>query len=249
MADTLLDMTQEILAEMGSDAVNSISDTQEATDVATIIRGVFKDIVEEFDIPGNANLLAFEGLGDTSKPTLMKMPADVQRIEWIKYDTRTDFTTNKRYSDVEFKDPFDFITITNQRPSTDTDTYQVVQYSANVPIVVGRTAAPKYWTSFNDDIIVFDSFDSSVDATLQASKTIAHGYIRPTLVLSDTAVPTLPTNLLRQLYHQALAKCFVNLKTVMNPKAERSENRSRIRNARAKWRQGRKVSNGPNYGR
>jgi hypothetical protein len=249
MADTLLDLTQEILAEMGSDAVNSISDTQEATDVATIIRGVFKDIVSEFDIPGNANLIAFEGYGDTTKPTHMKMPADVVRIEWIKYDTRTDFTTNKRYSDVTFKEPFEFITITNQRASTDTDTYQVVQYTANVPIVIGRRAPPKYWTSFNDDILVFDSFDSTVDATLQASKTIAHGYTRPTLVLSDTAVPPLPENLMRQLYHQSLSKCFVDLKTVVNPKAERNENRSRIRNARAKWRQGRKVTNGPNYGR
>lgn len=249
MADTLLDMTQEILAELSSDAVNSITDTQEAMDVASIIRGVFKDIVQEFEVPGNFDLIALEGFADTSKPTHMRLPEDVQRIDWIKYDVRLSETDAMRYETITFQDPLDFVAMTNFRDSTDTTNYQVVQYSANIPIVVGKLERPRFWTTFDDSIIVFDSYDSNVDTTLHASKTMAYGSSRPTFSLTDSAVPPLPENLQRLLYHEALSKCFVNLKTVVNPKAERNENRQRIRTSRAKWRQGRKVNRGPNYGR
>lgn len=249
MADTLLDMVQDILAEMDGDFVNSITDTAEAMQVAGIVRTVFKDMVEEHDIPGRSDLISLEGVADPTRPTHMKIPDAISRIEWIKYDTRIDPSGNKAYANISYMCPLDFITYTNARPSTDTVNYQVVQYSANTPIIVGILVGPKFWTSFDDKYIVMDSFNSNVDSTLQASKSLSQGYSRPTLTIADATVPNIPENLFRQLYSQALSRCFVDLKTVVNQKAERAENRFRVRNQRNKWRRGRVVNDTHNWGR
>lgn len=248
MADTLLSIVQDILDEMDSDNVNSISDTVEATQVAGIVRSVFKDIVEEHELPGKADLLALEGLADVTKPTHMKMPDNVQHLVWLKYDNRIDNSSDRKYDEVCYLKPLDFVTLVNARPSTDTTNYQVVMYTANTPLIVNKLSGPKYWTSFDDTYIIFDSYNSNIDSTLQASKTIAWGFKRPTFVMQDDSIPDLPENLIRLLYHQALAKCFEDFKTVVNPKAERNESRFRVRASRNKHR-ARREEDRPNYGR
>jgi hypothetical protein len=249
MADTLLSIVQDILAEMDGDNVNSISDTIEATSVATIVRSVFKDMVEEHEIPGRCDLISLTGLGDTDKPTHMMIPDNVQRISWIKYDRRLESGADKAYGDVYFKEPYEFVGLCNSRPSTDTTNYQVVAYSANTPIIIGKLAHPTWWTTFDDKYLVFDSFNSDVDATLQASKVMTQAYIRPVLTLSDTAIPEIPENLMRNLYHQSLSRCLIDLKTVVNPKAERNENRFRVRSQRNKWRSRKHKEDTHNWGR
>ena len=51
MKYTLLEMTQDILSNMSSDEVNSISDTPESLQVATIIKQKYYDIVSRGDLP------------------------------------------------------------------------------------------------------------------------------------------------------------------------------------------------------
>jgi hypothetical protein len=51
MQSTVLELVQEILSEMGGDEINSISDTIEATDVATIMRRVYMEMVDEYSLP------------------------------------------------------------------------------------------------------------------------------------------------------------------------------------------------------
>jgi hypothetical protein len=248
-AQSLLDIVQDILAEMDADSVNSISDTIESQSVASIVRQCFYDLVDEQELAHHKDLISLEGLADTNKPTHMRIPENVSKILWIKYDRRVELAANAVYTDIRYKEPLDFITYTNARGSTDTTNYQVVMHSATTPIIVGRLAGPLYWTSFDDEHIVFDSFNSNVEATLHASKCLSEGYIRPTLSLVDTAVPDLPESLQRLLYHTSLARCFADLKTQINPKAERNENRFRVRTMRSKWREGRMLKTGPDYGR
>lgn len=250
MADrTLLDIVQGILGEMVSDEVNSISDTLEATSIANVVRQVYLEMVDEFDLPAEKTLRALTGLGDVTKPTHMKLPQEVSLVEWIKYDVRIDPAANKAYRDITFKDPLDFVTMINLRPSTDTTNYQVVQWDANVPLIVGRRVGPTYWTSFDDNYIVFDSYNENVDSSLQSAKTICEVEVRPVFLLDDEFVPALPENLINVLYIQALARCMVDFKDRVNPKVEQKESRMRVRTMRNKWRQGRQQYLGPDYGR
>src|SRR5690606_26559721 len=116
-------------------------------------------------------------------------------------------------------------------------------------LIIGKTAAPQYWTSFDDKYIVFDSYDTGVEATLQSSKSIVYAEFRPNFILDDDFIPVLPDNLTNTLYIQCLNRCYAAFKETLNPKTERQESRMRIRTQRNKWRHRRQTESGPNYGR
>lgn len=246
---TVLELVQGILNEMGSDKVNSISDTIESEDVASILRQVYSEIVDEYSLPSTQTLSALTGLGDTDLPNLMQIPDDEWNIKWIKYDCRLDVSGDKAYRDIQYMDPIDFVTLVNGQPSTDTTNYVVVQWDANVPLVINKVKAPTYWTSFDDNYIVFDSYDSNVDSTLQSSKSMYFAETRPQLSVEDDAIPDLPQNLENLLYITALNRCMSVKTRELNPKTNQEENRLRIRGQRNKWRQGRQTFEGPDYGR
>lgn len=245
---TLLELVQDILSATDGDEVNSISDTIEAGQVATIVKQCYFDIIDEHDLPVNGAVVNLTGLADTAKPTHMKLPDSISKIEWIKYDTRESVSGDYTYSDMVYKDPDEFITFTNSRPASDTTNYQVVMYNADTPIVICKTSAPSFWTSFDDEYIIFDSYNTTVDSTLQTSKNICYGFERPELTIDDDSIPDLPENLFGYLEAQATAVCFSQLKQEVNPKAEQRERRLRIRSQRSKWRQGRMINDDVDYG-
>ncbi len=51
MKRTLLEMTQSILSDMDSEAVNSISDTVEAQQIASVVEDTYYNIVAARKIP------------------------------------------------------------------------------------------------------------------------------------------------------------------------------------------------------
>jgi len=246
---TLLDMTQGILEKLDGDEVNSIGDTVEATQVAGIIRDCFYDLVTEMDLPSTRDVFALEGLADTAKPTTMKLPSNVAKILSIKYDVRIDAGDPKAYTPITYLDPYEFVDLCNARDSTDTTNTLVTTPSTSVSLVVSKIGAPSFWTAFDDEYIWFDSYLSTLDSTLQASKTICEGYMNRPFTMSDTFVPDLPENLFPLLYNTAMANAFVMQKQSSNPKAERRENRLRVRAMRNKWRTKRDTYSGPDYGR
>jgi hypothetical protein len=246
---TVLELVQDILTEMDSDKVDSISDTVESTSVATILKRVYSEMIDELELPSNSQLISLEGLANLLKPNYMRIPENVERVEWIKYDNRIAVSAAKDYQDIRFLDPHTFVTYCNDRPSTDTTNYQVVDDAAGLPLVIGRTDAPAFWTSFDDEYIVFDSYDVDVDSTLQTSKSMAQAYIRPVLLLLDETVPDLPENLFNVLYIQTLNRCFADLKQTSNPKTERQESRMRVRVQRNKQRHQRTHMDWPDYGK
>lgn len=249
MARTVLEFVQDILTEMGGDEVNSISDTIEATDVANILKQVYSEIVDEYSLPSTSTLRALEALSDTDLPNVMKIPDDSWDIKWIKYDTRVGVSDNKNYRTIEYRDPDSFVQYVNTNPSTDTTNFQVVQWTADVPLVIAKTKAPTYWTSFDDEFIVFDSYDSDVDSTLQASKSIVMIETRPELVIADDNTVDIPLNLENLLYITTLNRCNAGTRETINPETSLEGRRLRIRAQRNKWRQGRQTDTGPNYGR
>src|SRR5574342_301448 len=83
---TLLDIVQEILSDMNSDGVNSISDTEEAMQVATIVKRTFINLWNDRKWPHNHQLMKIDSLSDSARPTHMILPEDVVEIMWVKYD-------------------------------------------------------------------------------------------------------------------------------------------------------------------
>ncbi len=85
MKSTLLDMTQNILSALGSDEVNSISDSTESMQVATIIKNKTMDIYNRGYFPEHFKTFQLDASLDGSTPTIMYVPTGVANIEWLKY--------------------------------------------------------------------------------------------------------------------------------------------------------------------
>lgn len=82
---TLLTIVQNILSRMSSDEVNSISDTTESLQVATIVQNKYRDIVSREGTVPYKRMFKLDASGSDTQPVLMYVPSDVGKINWLKY--------------------------------------------------------------------------------------------------------------------------------------------------------------------
>lgn len=209
---SLLDITQDILSDLDSDEVNSISDTTESLQVAQIVKTTYLDLMTR---KYHAHLKTLLKLDSTSSstPTHMKLPVDVMELKEVNYDKKTSTQTDPKFKEVNYMEDIDFLIYTNARNS-DNSNVDVVSDPTGVDLKIINDTAPQYWTSFDDEYAVFDSYDSEVESNLQNSKTQIIGYREPTLVLADGSVPDLPSESFPYLVSEAKKHCLAKLKQV-----------------------------------
>ena len=247
---TLIEMTQAILNDMDSDTVDSIGDTVEATQVAQIVKDTYYNIISNLDIPEHYGLLQVTALGDSAKPNYMKLADNVSNIKWFKYNVETLTETDSDYQRVSYMSPEDFLTLVLPRRESDTNVI-LVQDASGVSLPIINDKRPEYFTSFDDEYLVFDSYDSSVDNTLQQSKSMCWGKKEPTWSAVDSFTPDLDAEFFSYFLSECKAAAFVNLKQVANNKEESRARRqlTRWQNDRHRTTQESKTANQPNYGR
>lgn len=256
MKMTLLQMTQSILRSIKGEEVNSITDTEESTAVADIIREAYYSMISTQDFPELGTLFSLTASGDNTKPVLMTTPNNIASIVWVRYNRRTnnddkDIWQNLIYMDLQ--DYLDKMTALNPDDSNvgtmsitvDTNTY-VIYYRNDV--------SPRYFTSYDDKTLLFDAYDSAVSATLEQSKTSCYGYVDPTWTVSDSFTPLLDGQQFDILLKDAKAMAWQEIKSITNQeairagrfgriKAEAKKHRVNYKNAGEYW------SAYPNYGR
>ena len=244
---TLLEMVQDILSDMDSDEVNSINDSTESLQVAQIIKSTYYTIVDGRDFPWLKEMFQLDATGSVSKPTYMRLPETIIDLDWVKYNSRKSTDTKDKFLKVEYKLPEDFLEITDQRDSS-SSSVQTITDASGIKIYVYNDRAPKYFTSFDDDTLVFDSFDGGIDSYLQNSKTQCFGKRSVVFTMSDSFTPDMPVQMFSYLLNEAKSNCFVTLKQVSNVKAEQNSITQKRRMSQEAW----KIKNGvsfPNYGR
>lgn len=243
---TLLEITQDILSDLDSDEVNSINDTVEATQVASIVRSVYEHLMDGRDWPHLYSLFSLDASGSSSLPTILTLPSNVEELAWLKYNKKKSTDVNDRYEDVKYLIPKDFVDLCSRRNSSETTVDQIIV--GGVSLNVLNNVAPTYYTSFDNDNIICDSYDSAVDSTLQSSKTQAYGKRLPVFTLTDSFIPDLPTNAFALLVNESKSACSLKLKQAPDQKAEQYAITGRRKISQEAWR----VSNGityPSYGR
>lgn len=243
---TLLEIVQNILSSMDSDDVNSINDTAESEQVAMVVRETYRAILTNRDWPHTKRLVKLQASGSAALPTHMKLLDDVKRIDFVKYNTST--TSQRIYKDIIWAEVDDFLRRLNVLDNTKSNVVSVIDPASQITLSIRSDLAPTYFTSFDDETIVFDSFDSTVDTTLQENKTQVYGFVYPAWVHEDNAIPVLPTSAFTLLLEESKSRCFIELKQIANNKAEQEAQRQNAWLSRKDWR----VSGGikfPNYGR
>jgi hypothetical protein len=225
MKRTLLDLTQNILSALDSDEVNSISDTTESLQVAETIKTVYFNILSRSKLPVQSQLFQLTSSNDATQPVLMYRPDNIAKIESVKYYDSD--ITNKNYN---------FVTILPTQQFLDT----VEKFNLNELNVQEFTFAlntgsyrfryktdrnPRFCTILQNYYVIFDSFNTVLDTTLQASKTECFGEKLPVFLMQDTYIPELDDKQFPLLLNEAKSLAFLELKQMSHPKAEQESKR------------------------
>jgi len=245
---TLLEIVQDILNDLESDEVNSINDTVEALEVAQIVKTTYNNIIDGRHWPHLYELFQFTALSDTDTPNYLQIPTTITNIEWVKYNKRTSTDTKDKFAVVDYLEPFDFMALCEARDSSAATIQVVVDPASSVGLNILNNRAPQYYTSFDDEYIVFDSFDSAVDTTVSQAKSSGKGRRTPVFTIADTFTADLPSQCFSYLLNEAKATAFVILKQSANAKAEQHSISQRRRMGGDAW----KIKKGisvPSYGR
>lgn len=244
---TLLEMTQDILSDMDSDEVNSINDSVESLQVAQIIKTTYYNIIDGRDYDFLYEMFQLDSSGTSDRPTHMKLPENILDLKYVKYNTRKSTDTKDKYTKIKYLMPEDFMELVDKRDSSKSDV-TVVTDTTGISINVKNDKAPEYFTSFDDENIVFDSYNSVVESTLQKNKTQCHGKKSVTFTILDAFTPDLPVQMFSYLLAESKSVAFATLKQMPNAKAEQVSVSQKRRMSQDAWR----LKNGihyPNYGR
>lgn len=244
---TVLEFVQDILSYMEADIVNDVGETEESEMVLNVLENTFFDIVHEFEFPHKQLNFQLDPSGTTSQPTHMKLPGGISRVEQILYDKLDEAGDPTNYEHVQHMEPKEFMYLINSRNSSDSEVDKVTDDSG-VTFLIMNDRNPTYWTSFDDETIVFDSYDQNLDSWLQNSKTWCVGWQRPVWSNDNDHKPDLPEHMEQYFFNEACSLAYVNYKQVSNAKVEQRAQRQR-RSTLNNWkRAGTKVKI-PHYGR
>lgn len=230
---TLLELTQDILNDLDSDEVNSLDDTIEAQQVAQIIKTCYYELLSNRNWPHTRKLIQLEAANDITKPNYLKLPEGLKELSLFKYEASTD-VTNLTMKDIKFLEPEAFLRYVSARQQTNPNVEAVVDIGGSV-LFIHNNLDPSYWTSFDDQYLVTDSYDKAKDDTLKKSKTQAMAYVMPVWERSDSFVPDLPVDAFSLLLEEAKSTAFLSLKQTANQKAEQKAGRQQRWLARKAW--------------
>lgn len=229
---TLLQATQDVLSTLNFDPVSSIDETVEAQQVAQELYVSYLTLMAERDWPHLCDKLSFEGLGSLATPTKMRMPDSINKVKWVRYNSK----------EVVYMPPEEFNDLVEGRKGRE---------NANADGYL-TNQDPEYWTTYNDKDVWFDGYNSSVDNTLQESKSVVYVVKTPQWSMLDTFVPDMPQKMFATWLADAKSSCYINMKQTANTKEERRAQKGRMvmqneswRNEKGEARFNRKV----NYGR
>ena len=221
MKRTLLQIVQNILSDMDSEDVNSISDSIEAEQIASVVRDVYYNMVSTRMIPEHQELVKLVSLSNSARPTHFQVPDSVKRIDFIRYNVST--TSETEFKEIQYIEPLLFLTL-HQDGANVTTVYDV---NGNTPLLIRNDQMPTYYTSFDDLHIVMDSYKSDTDQILAENKTQALGHKIPTFTISDSFTPDLDEVLFPYLIAESKSTCFSLFKSGVDQKIEQAARRQK----------------------
>lgn len=248
MKYNLLEIVTDILSDMDGDFVGSINDTDEASQVAQIVKTTYQALLSNRNWPHTARVLNITASADDLLPTHTRIEDNVKEIISVYYDIKKLGETRINYRQIPYLDPDDFLRYTNSRNNDSVDC-DVILDPSGVKLLILTNKAPEYYTSFDDTTIVFDSYDAAVEDTIQANKTQIRAYIIPTFEMEDEFVPDLPDEAFALLIEESKSKAMFKLKQTQDIKAEQEAGRQNRWLSRKSWRAHEKDIYPYDYGR
>lgn len=244
---TLLEMVSDIHNDLDLDEINSIDDTVESTQVAQIIKTTFFAMMSNRNWPHLRQTVSLIPSNTSARPTHMGVPNGIKEMVFINYNCVNKDSTRKVYRQMKWLEPDAFLRKANQL-NNDNENVDVILDTTGIELLIRNDKQPEYYTSFDDEHIVFDSYNSELESTLQDSKVQALAYIMPSWSQTDSFIPDLPVEAFTALLEEAKSRSALKLKQEADQKAEQEAQRQQRWLSRKAW----QVKGGiqyPNYGR
>ena len=137
-----------------------------------------------------------------------------------------------------------FLDMTSAFNPTDTNinSFQFRVNEENFTFYYRNDHQPLYCTVLENFYVIFDSFDKTQDATLQASKTQCYGQLIPQFLMEENFIPELDNKQFQLLLNEAKSLAFYELKQMPHQKAEQESKRQWINVEKTK-----SLTNKPTY--
>jgi hypothetical protein len=248
---SLLQLVQKVLSSIDGDEVNSISDTTESLQVVHCAEVVYNDLITRADLPEQYDIFNLTASGNTSLPIVMYRPDGYETVDWIKYkktvDTETIWTPLKPILFDEFLSRQDGL-----NPSDDgVDTLTLTSNGSTMEIRYYNDRDPDWYTTFNDNTILFSSHNLSIDTTLQSVKTLCYGQRSDLFLSVDSFTPAFDSNVHQIWLHETKALVSAEVRQVPNNKAEAAARKGwiKLQDLKQAINTGSYYHRLPNYGR
>lgn len=186
MSKTLGYTVQRVLEKLDLDVVNSINDSQDAILIAREAEDTFYDLVNRSEWPKNKTLIKMNSVSDVNNPTCLQISEDTLYIEDFRYNVATSTDTDANFRKLEQLSNEDFMTLTLSRSDSDSDT-TTATYNG-VEFYVYNNQAPRYFTLFDNEYVIMDSWYETEESTVAGSKSICTGTVAPTFEVDDDYV-------------------------------------------------------------
>ena len=220
MSRNLLYVVQRVAEKLDLDTIDSINDSQDAILIAREAEDTFYDLISRNEWPERYDLLEVQSVSDTTLPTALRLPDNFLRIDSLRYDvTDPSVDTITDIKNLEQLSPEEFLEIVYARNDS-LDEVFTADYKGT-PIYLLNNEAPKYYTTFDNETIVMDSWIQTVETTVQGSKSVARGSSTPTWQHDDTFIIPMDTVTFPLYLSELTAACSVYLNGVQSQEDER----------------------------
>ena len=245
---TLLKVVQTYLDYVDGFGVDSIADSDEASQAANIAEHVYYRLIDKNrDTPSQMYVGSLDASLDPTKPCILTIPSEVNRIHnsELYYNTSTD--GGLFWERVQYIAPEEFVKL-NTGINTSVDGVEIMEVNG-VPFTIFNDRAPRYCTTFDDVTLVFDAYDKDADTTLQESKTRVIGTQSVVFLQDDDFIIPLPNRMHSGYQDAVIAECCEALRDISKPTAARYANAFMAKMQQSQKRMGDKHSTKKRYGR
>lgn len=223
---TLLKLVQLIGERIGADEIDAIDETIEAVEIVNILELTYDEILDrrDWEFLRDRTLRMKARAGGDTKLFNLDIPSTVTKLQCVRY-----IDDNGKFPELDYVEPCGFISRLDGRNVGEANVTAIAN-DDGVLLNIITDAPPTFYTSFDEDTISFDSYDSARGTGNQAGDSLIIANVKPAMDFTDpTAKFPIPERMGTLLLNEAIATAGVQLRQVTDARAERIARRQGIK--------------------